>query len=123
MSLRVVVAEDDAEIRMLVTTLLQTRGYEVHEATNGNQALEVIYRIHPHAIILDRMMPQMDGDTVLQAVRNDPTLGATPIIMLTARATGRDINQSFEAGADDYITKPFHGDELERALAQLIGRP
>lgn len=123
MGLRVVVAEDDPEIRVLVATLLETRGYEVHEASNGSEALEVIYRVRPHAIILDRMMPEVDGDTVLHSVRNDPTIGTTPVIMLTARATGRDVNESFEAGADDYITKPFHGDELDRALAQLIGTP
>jgi signal transduction histidine kinase/class 3 adenylate cyclase len=127
-------AEDNPDLRRHVKDLLR-RSYNVFLASDGRDALEKIRAYHPDLVLSDQMMPNMSGPDLLRAMREDPDLRATPVIILTARAGTEARIESLEAGADDYLTKPFNEGELlarvrnllrvraqERELAQLNAR-
>src|SRR5581483_8379930 len=97
-------ADDDPQLLRLVTRNLQLEGYEVLAASDGQQALEFIEAHMPDLILLDVMMPKLDGFAVLERVRE---FASTPVIMLTARGQDQDKIRGFDLGADDYLTKPF----------------
>jgi DNA-binding response OmpR family regulator len=99
-----VVADDDPQIIKLITRNLQLEGYATHSATNGQEALEAITSTQPDAVLLDVMMPKLDGFAVCQQVRQFSTV---PIILITARGNDHDKVQGLDLGADDYLTKPF----------------
>jgi DNA-binding response OmpR family regulator len=82
----------------------------------------MIRRERPDAVVLDWVMPEMQGSDVCQAIKEDDDLAAIPVLMLTARASDSDIAGAFEHGADDYLTKPFDLEELDQRLRQLLGR-
>ena len=111
---RVLVIEDELSIRMPLVDVLRARGYEVLEAEDGEQGLEMALREDPDAILLDLMMPKRDGFSVLKALRQD-RLTAT-VLILSARGSELDRIQGFEYGADDYVVKPF---SIEEVLARL----
>ncbi len=119
---RVVVAEDNDELLRLVQRRLGRRGYEILPARDGREALEMIRREKPDAVVLDWVMPEMQGSDVCQAIKEDDELAGIPVLMLTARASDSDIAGAFEHGADDYLTKPFDVEELDQRLRQLLGR-
>jgi DNA-binding response OmpR family regulator len=119
----IVVMEDDADIRTLMVHLLTHEGYEVLAADNGSQGLELVERHRPDLIISDVQMPGMTGFQVLDAVRHNPALAATPMILLTGLQDRVHVRHGMTAGADDYITKPFEPSELTQAVdAQLTRR-
>src|SRR5258708_39604671 len=105
----IVTADDDPHLLRLVMRNLQLEGYEVLTASDGKQALEQIKAHTPDLVLLDVMMPKMDGFTVCQQVR---AFSAMPIIMVTARGQEQDKVRGLDLGADDYLTKPFGVDEL-----------
>ncbi len=109
---RIVIADDDADIRELVVFKLRHGGHEVVPVGDGAAAVEACRHEKPDLVILDVMMPGMSGLDAARAPRQDPTMDGLPIIMLTARAQESDIEQGFEAGADDYVVKPFSPREL-----------
>jgi DNA-binding response OmpR family regulator len=114
---RVLVADDDADIRELVRQLLQRRGYDVVEATDGPEALRQFFAVRPDLVVLDVSMPGLDGWEALGRIRE---LSDVPVVMLTARAAEHDKVRGLRAGADDYVTKPFGAEELlARVEAQL----
>ncbi len=115
----ILVADDDAPILRLVRTKLQTDGYHVITATNGQEALDLFENEQPDLIVLDIMMPVMDG---IEAMRRIRTQSQVPIILLTARTAGRDKVRSLDMGADDYVTKPFDPDELSARVAAILRR-
>ncbi len=115
----VLVADDDAPILRLVRTKLQADGYRVVTATDGQEAVDVFENEQPDIIVLDIMMPRMDGIEALRRIRAESTV---PIILLTARTSGRDTVRSLDLGADDYITKPFDPDELSARIAAVLRR-
>jgi two-component system KDP operon response regulator KdpE len=115
----ILVADDDAPILRLVRTKLQTDGYHVITATNGQEALDLFENEQPDLIVLDIMMPVMDG---IEAMRRIRTQSQVPIILLTARTAGRDKVRSLDMGADDYVTKPFDPDELAARVAAILRR-
>jgi DNA-binding response OmpR family regulator len=115
----VLVADDDAPILRLVRTKLQADGYAVLTAMNGQEAVEAHGREQPDLVILDMMMPVMDGVEALKRIR---AAGATPVIFLTARTGGVDKVRSLDLGADDYVTKPFDPDELSARVAAVLRR-
>jgi two-component system KDP operon response regulator KdpE len=115
----ILVADDDAPILRLVRTKLQTDGYRVVTATNGQEALDLFESDQPDLVILDIMMPVMDG---LEALRQIRAQAQTPIILLTARTAGRDKVRSLDMGADDYVTKPFDPDELSARVSAILRR-
>jgi two-component system KDP operon response regulator KdpE len=115
----ILVADDDPPILRLVRLKLQTEGYGVITATNGLEAVEAVVEHDPDLLILDVMMPVMDGLEALQRIRQSSSV---PIILLTARAGGHDKVRGLDRGADDYVTKPFDPDELAARVAALLRR-
>jgi len=115
----ILVADDDAPILRLVRTKLQTDGYRVVTATNGQEALDVFENEQPDLVVLDIMMPVMDGLETLRHIRESSQV---PVLLLTARTAGRDKVRSLDMGADDYVTKPFDPDELSARVAAILRR-
>lgn len=121
-SSRVLVVDDTKLITRMIRDKLVASGYVVEEAYDGNEALARLKSFNPDLIILDVMLPGMDGYQIARTVRQDPTVGHIPIIMLTAKAGISEKIAGFEAGADDYLTKPFDPTELELRVRVLIAR-
>jgi len=115
----VLVVDDDKNLRISVGAHLERAGYEVLTATDGREALRVTYGERPDLIILDVMMPEMDGWEVCEQVR---TMADTPIIMLTARSDRSDVVKGLKLGADDYLEKPFDGEELLARVESVLRR-
>src|SRR5487761_2574715 len=115
----VVAADDDPQLLRLVTRNLQMDGYEVIGASDGQQALEQIEAHMPDLVLLDLMMPKLDGFAVCQRVREFSSL---PIIILTARGADQDKIRGLDLGADDYLTKPFSNDELLARVRAVLRR-
>ncbi len=115
----IVAADDDPQLLRLVMRNLQFEGYEVIPASNGQQALEEIEEQVPDLVLLDVMMPKMDGFTVCQRVREFSTV---PIIIVTARGQDQDKVRGLDLGADDYLTKPFSVDELLARVRAVLRR-
>ena len=115
--MKILVAEDDPIIRRLLEATLVRTGYEVVTAENGAQALEILERDDsPRLAIMDWMMPEIDGVEVCRRVRALGSRGYTYVIMLTAKGRKEDLLAGLEAGADDYLTKPFDPHELRSRL-------
>jgi two-component system alkaline phosphatase synthesis response regulator PhoP len=119
---RILVVDDDRDIVRLVRSYLEKAGYQVIIAYDGETALKMLRREHPHLLILDLMLPDRDGWDVARLVRSDSYLAATPIIMLTARVEDNDKIVGLEIGADDYITKPFNPREVVARVRALLRR-
>jgi pilus assembly protein CpaE len=119
---RVLVVDDTKLITKMIHDKLAANGYEVAEAYDGPEALKKLKSFAPDIIILDVMLPGMDGYQVARTVRQDPQHLRTPIIMLTAKSGIAEKIAGFEAGADDYLTKPFDPTELELRTRALIAR-
>jgi len=116
----VVVAEDDPSVRKAVERVLDLEGYQVKTANDGNAALEMITSLKPHAVVMDVMMPFADGLTVTRELRRSGN--RTPILLLTARHEVGDRVAGLDAGADDYLVKPFAVDELLARVRALLRR-
>ncbi len=119
---RVLVVEDDKDIADLIAHYLQRAGHAVDAAASGTAALRRVKDSAPDLIVLDLMLPGMDGLLVCQALRSDPATAAIPIIMLTARGEESERITGLELGADDYVTKPFSPRELVARVAALLRR-
>ena len=117
---RVLVVDDDRAIREALARALQLEGYAVVAATDGGAALEAIRAERPDVVVLDVMMPRIDGLTVVRVLRAEGDL--TPVLMLTARTETSDRVAGLDAGADDYLAKPFELDELLARLRALLRR-
>ena len=119
---RVLVVEDDKDIAELIALYLRKAGHTVEIARSGPTGLKGAKEVRPDLIVLDLMLPGMDGLLVCQALRADPETALVPIIMLTARAEEGDRITGLELGADDYVTKPFSPRELTARVAALLRR-
>jgi signal transduction histidine kinase/DNA-binding response OmpR family regulator len=109
---RVLVADDNADLRGYVTRLLDSAGYTIQPVADGAAALAAARAERPDLILTDVMMPEMDGFQLLRAIRDDPAMSDIPVVMLTARAGDEPQVEGLEAGADDYLSKPFSAREL-----------
>jgi DNA-binding response OmpR family regulator len=118
----VLVVEDDTDIADLIAHCLQKAGHTVETAPSGTAALRRVKESPPDLILLDLMLPGMDGLLVCQALRGDAATAAIPIIMLTARGDEAERITGLEVGADDYVTKPFSPRELAARVAALLRR-
>ena len=118
--LNILVVEDDKNTRKLITTILKNYGYATIEATNGLEALDVLDHNHVDLMVLDVMMPQMDGYELAQTLRDAGS--QMPMLMLSAKSNVQDIKQGFVVGIDDYLTKPFDFEELLLRIKALLRR-
>ena len=119
MAISVLIVEDDPNIRELLQLYLEKDGYAVTLAADGGQGLEKFRAIKPNLVLLDVMMPVMDGWAVCKAIRAE---GDTPVIMLTAKGETDDKVTGLKAGADDYVTKPFEMKELLARIEAVLRR-
>ena len=118
----VLVADDDADILALVSFRLQRAGYDVVQAGDGEEALRLARERRPDLAVLDVMMPRLTGDEVTRQLRASEETSRIPVILLTARVQEADVARGFEAGADDYIKKPFSPQELRARVQAILGR-
>lgn len=116
------VVEDDAALRDTMMYTLRREGYRVLVASDGVTALEVARQQPPALVILDLMLPRLDGLDVCRQLRSRPETARTPILMLTARGEESDVVVGLEMGADDYVTKPFSWNELRARIRALLRR-
>ena len=118
----ILAADDDDDILQLVVFRLERSGYTVLQARDGQEALALAAEHRPDLAVLDVMMPKMDGFEVTRRLRADPATSRMPIIMLTARVQDADVQEGFDAGADDYLRKPFSPQELRARVQAILGR-
>lgn len=122
MAEKILIIDDDLDTLRLVGLMLQRQGYQITAATNGQQGLEKALEDKPNLILLDIMMPEMDGYEVARRLRANPQTVDVPILMFTAKTQLDDKVAGFEVGADDYLTKPTHPSELQSHVRALLAR-
>lgn len=121
MSIKVLLAEDEPHIVESLTFLLERAGYEVDVETDGRAALESALNNSPNVLVLDVMLPELDGYEVLRQIRSDPRTQNLPTLMLTAKGQREDRETAMDIGADMFITKPFANAEIVDAIKKLAG--
>lgn len=119
---RILIVDDDVEALRLVGLVLERKGYEIQAAATGGQALEKATQEPPDLVILDVMMPDMDGYKIAQRLRDNPETSNAPILFFTAKGSITDKIAGFQAGGDDYLTKPIHPAELVSRVEVLLQR-
>ena len=119
---RILVVEDDKNTRKLMEAVLSQNGYEPVPACDGVEALDILDKKHIDLILLDIMMPRMDGYEFTEIIRSNPALGDIPILMVTAKETPADKKKGFIIGTDDYMVKPVDEDEMILRIAALLRR-
>ena len=119
---RILVIDDDPAISELVAVNLEMAGYDVSQAEDGIKGQALALQLQPDLIILDLMLPRVDGFTICQRLRRDERTVEMPILMLTALSQTQDKVEGFNAGADDYLTKPFEVEELLARIRALLRR-
>ena len=117
---RILIADDDPDIRQLVIYALADDGHEVSVAKDGREALDHIVESPKDLVVLDIMMPEMDGYDVLRTLQERDIKGDTKILVLTAKGSERDWKLGYDLGADRYMTKPFDPDELSATVSEMI---
>jgi len=122
MSEKILIVDDDLDTLRLVGLMLQRQGYQISAATNGQQGLDKAFDEAPDLILLDIMMPDMDGYEVTRHLRQNPATANTPILMFTAKSQLDDKVVGFEMGVNDYLTKPTHPSELQARVKTLLAR-
>ena len=118
----VLAADDDKDILELVAFRLERSGYTVLRARDGEEALRLALEAKPDLAVLDVMMPKLDGYELTRRLRAEDATSRMPIILLTARAQDADVQAGFDAGADDYLRKPFSPQELRARVQAILGR-
>jgi DNA-binding response OmpR family regulator len=118
----VLAADDDEDILELVAFRLERSGYTVLRAKDGEEALRLALEAKPDLAVLDVMMPKLDGYELTRRLRADDATSRMPIILLTARSQDADVQAGFDAGADDYLRKPFSPQELRARVQAILGR-
>jgi len=119
----VLVVDDDPVIQKLLQVNFEMEGYNVVTASDGAEGLERARSEHPDIVILDVMMPKMNGLEVASTLKSDSATAGIPIILLSAKAQEADVQAGRQTGADDYFTKPFDPLELLERVARLVGEP
>jgi len=119
-SAKILVVDDEPNIVLILEFLLQREGYHVEKAYNGLQALELADTFQPDIIVLDVMMPGMDGFEVARKMRSNPVLESAKIVFLTAKGTQRDKESGYANGAEYYMIKPFDNDEFVNTINEIM---
>jgi len=119
---RILVVEDEESLLKLESILLTSKGYEVRGATNGQEALDMLADANPDLILLDIMLPNMDGFEVCRRIKENPETRHIPVIMLTAKKSREDMTKGHEVGADWYITKPFKSANVVETIQRFLNK-
>ena len=122
MAEKILIVDDDVQTLRLVGLMLERQGYKILAASNGTQAIGMARSEHPDLILLDVMMPDVDGYSVARTLRKEPETTDIPILMFTAKAQVEDKIVGYESGADDYLTKPIHPAELTAHMRAILSR-
>ena len=123
MAKRVLIAEDEPSIVTSLEFLMRRAGYETRTAADGEEALQLLAVFRPHLVLLDIMLPRRSGLEVCREIRADASLAGTRVLMLTAKGGRHEQERGVEAGADDYLTKPFSTQELVARAQALLADP
>lgn len=118
---KLLIVDDEDGVRALVRMTLDNGLYEIIEASEGLEALDLAREYHPDLVLLDVMLPDVSGMDVCRKIKDDPELSSTTVVMLTARAQTSDVGDAEEAGADGYFTKPFSPIALTRKVESILG--
>lgn len=116
----ILIADDEPQLRLLIRTTLEDDNYEIYEAEDGEQALELAAQVNPDLFVLDNMMPKLDGLAVCKELRANPEFQTRPVIMLTAKSQQSDIALGKAVGVDHYLTKPFSPLELMSLVEEIL---
>lgn len=122
MAKRVLIADDEPNIVLSLQFLMESSGYEVRTASDGEATLRAVVDFRPDLVLLDVMMPRKNGYEVIQAIRGDPALERIKVIMLTAKGRDVDAEKGLGLGADAYVTKPFSTRELVAKVKAMLER-
>jgi DNA-binding response OmpR family regulator len=120
--MKILVAEDSSTVRRVVAARLIADGYEVIEAVDGEEALALARSGRPDLLVLDKVMPKLDGFEVIRALRGDPQTRAIPIVMLTERTNEDDVLGGLQLGVEEYMPKPFSPHELSARVRRVLRR-
>ena len=120
--MKILIAEDSSTVRRLVAGRLAADGYQVIEAADGQEALELARQERPDLIVLDKVMPKFDGFEVVRALREDPQTQLIPIVMLTERTSEDDVLDGLRLGVEEYMPKPFSPRELSARVQRVLLR-
>ena len=119
---KIVIAEDERDIRDLVAFTLRFAGHEVSAASNGEEAVELAKKENPDLILLDVRMPRMTGYDACRAIKQQPALVDTPVVFLSAKGQETEIKTGMDAGAEEYLLKPFAPDELTMRVSEILAK-
>lgn len=119
---RILIAEDEPDIRELVAFTLRFAGHEVIATSNGEEALHKASEINPDIILMDVRMPRMTGYDACRAMKSDPLLKNIPVVFLSAKGQDSEIQTGLEAGAEDYLLKPFAPDQLTERVKVILAK-
>ncbi len=117
--MRVLVIDDEPDVLLLCRVNFEWAGHEILEARDGNTGVHLAKQGHPDVIVLDVMLPHKDGFETLSELRTDPEVAAIPVILLTAKTQSRDRLRGFQAGASEYVTKPFSPSALTSTVQRI----
>jgi CheY-like chemotaxis protein len=117
---KILIAEDERDIRDLVAFTLRFAGHEVFAAMNGEEAVELAPRVKPDLVLMDVRMPRMTGYEACRALKADPVLKHIPVIFLSAKGQESEIQQGLDAGAEEYLLKPFAPDQLTDRVKDIL---
>lgn len=119
---RIMIVEDEESLLKLESILLSAKGYSVTGVRDGESALEQIGATKPDLVVLDIMLPRLDGFEVWRRIKENPETSAIPVVMLTARKNSQDLARGLQAGADAYITKPFKSAQVIETIESLLNK-
>lgn len=118
---KILIADDEEDVKVVVQLYLESKGYEIHTAYDGLDAIDKARAEMPDLLLLDIMMPVIDGFEVCRRLKSDPATAGIPIVMLSAASQTESKDRALSAGAADYIVKPFDPDQLESVVAAVLG--
>jgi CheY-like chemotaxis protein len=119
---KILIAEDERDIRDLVAFTLRFAGHEVFAASNGEEAVELAPKVNPDLILMDVRMPRMTGYEACKILKADPTLKDIPVVFLSAKGQENEIQQGLSSGAEDYLLKPFAPDQLTSRVKAILAK-
>lgn len=119
---KILIAEDEQDIRDLIEFTLKYYGHEVISVSDGEEAVSATHQIHPDLILLDVRMPVLDGYEACKIIKADKMTKEIPVVFLSAKGQAAEISQGLQAGAVDYLLKPFAPDELNKRLLEILER-